>query len=297
MAPISPSSDWTVDVVGRVWGIAVARVVSRHQTSPTRCVLRIVTTSGTELALKVAAESPPGVTGGEHVQHYVAQLRPGLAAPLQPMSTGELSATVNGCRVTLADWVVGHPPDSSTAVWSAIGSALAELHALPPGPRRFALPIPAVARELDQQANEYAFGDDFRNLIPRIRALAVVPEATIHGEINAANTVIGDDGHVTFLDWDQAGVGPLSLDLGYPLSCVFLTEGLNWQLTRAEAFYRAYCRATTTGLPEPADIFAAALLHAMRYLYFANRDARWARIQYAVGHEQELCRALRSFRP
>ena len=45
-------------------------------------------------------------------------------------------------------------------------------------------------------------------------------------------------------------------------------------------------------MPPPEQIFDAALMHAMRYLRFANTHKRWARIGIAISHEASLIEML-----
>lgn len=95
------------------------------------------------------------------------------------------------------------------------------------------------------------------------------------------------------VDWDQAGTGPVAIDLGYPLFCVFLEEDLSWHPDHAGAFYSAYRENSGSDLPSPEQIFDAGLLHAMRYLRFANTSRRWARIEHALSRENEHTETLR----
>ncbi|REF36225.1 phosphotransferase family protein [Thermasporomyces composti] len=147
---------------------------------------------------------------------------------------------------------------------------LARIHALPPVPQPFAIPVQAAANELDQHAADYPFADEFRSLIHRVRRISECPAATIHGEINLSNVAQRPDGELVLLDWDEAGTGPIAIDLGYPLICVFFDEDLTWHADHAVAFYTGYTESSTTPIPSPEQIVDAALMHAMRYLRFAT---------------------------
>jgi thiamine kinase-like enzyme len=96
------------------------------------------------------------------------------------------------------------------------------------------------------------------------------------------------DGELVITDWDAAGTGPVALDLGYPLICVFHDEDLTWHADQASAFYAAYAQNCTTTLPSPEQIVDAAVMHALRYLRFANTVQRWSRLRHAISHEARL---------
>ncbi|MGH3490916.1 MAG: hypothetical protein ACRDP8_23765 [Actinopolymorphaceae bacterium] len=54
------------------------------------------------------------------------------------------------------------------------------------------------------------------------------------------------DGELVLVDWDAAGTGPIAIDLGYPLICVFHDEDLTRHADHAAAFYAAYAENSTT---------------------------------------------------
>ncbi|WP_345482868.1 phosphotransferase [Actinopolymorpha pittospori] len=166
------------------------------------------------------------------------------------------------------------------------------MHALPTVSKDFAIPVQAAANELDQQAGDYPFAEDFRSLTHRVRRISDQPGATIHGEVNLSNVRQRPDGDLVLLDWDAAGTGPIALDLGYPLICVFHDEDLTWHPDHAAAFYAGYAKNSTGTIPSPEQIFDAALMHALRYLRFANTAQRWTRARYAINQEARLLEFL-----
>ncbi len=108
----------------------------------------------------------------------------------------------------------------------------------------------------------------------------------IHGEINEANARRRADGEVVLLDWDQAGIGPVALEYGYPLIAAFVSEDLVIDHDSARGFYRGY-----TGVGGHIDcdrLFDAALFHALRYMWFGEDARRWERILFALSHEHLL---------
>lgn len=271
------------------WGLTRVRVGVRHQTYPSRFVQRLESDQGA-FALKVDRQPGSMVAGSERIQQHVASALPGHAPLIRAALDGELAVVEQGSRFVLQDDVGSGAPDDSRATWGRLGAILGALHALPAIGRPFAIPVGAACDELAIQANGYPFGADLLAMLSRLRQIATSPRATLHGEVNLANAVLGRCGDIALVDWDQAGVRPIALDLGYPLICVFLHLDLTFATEHALAFYRAHAsRARDAAeIPPPGEVFAAALLHALRYLPFADTDQRWARVAEAVRREPEL---------
>lgn len=281
----------SAELLSARWGLTDVTVVERLQTYPTRLVERIVSVQGS-FAVKV--DDAPGalVQGSEQVQSAVARALPRQVPRIVPDLSGGLFVVDQGRRVTVYEDIDGDRPAAIAQTWSALGTILARLHALPAVPRPFGIPVQAAADELARQADDYPFGEDFCPLTQRVRRIRDDPVATIHGEVNLSNVRQRPDGELVLLDWDSAGTGPIAIDLGYPLICVFHDEDLTWHPDHAEAFYGTYAEHSTTPMPPPEQIFDAALMHAMRYLRFANTRKRWARIGHAISQEASLIETL-----
>lgn len=272
------------------WGLSGVWWVARHQSYPTRTVYRIGSHQG-EFAVKVDAEPGELVDGSEVVQAAAHRALPAHVPQVRSTVDDELAVVVCGRRVTVGEDIGGGHPSPTPTTWARLGEILARLHNTASATRPYVVPIPGAVAELTRLATRYPFAEEYRKLIPRVSALSTSPAATIHGEVNGSNVLCRPSGEIVLIDWDNAGTGPIALDLGYPLICVFLAVDLAWHDALAAAFYGAYRRHRTTPAPPAPQIFNAALMHAMRYLQFADHARRWARIQYALDHERELTAA------
>lgn len=286
-----PMTEWESGELAEIlrdrWGLSNISHLERHQSYPTRWVHRIVSDQG-RFAVKVDAAPGSTVEGSEAVQVAAHRALPAHVPQVRPTTNGDLAAVVAAHRMTVVEDIAGGSPSPTTETWAQLGEILARLHAETLEVRPFAVPIGAAVGELERLADRYSFAAEFRGLIPRVASLSATPAATIHGELNLSNVLCRPDGEVVLIDWDNAGTGPIALELGYPLICVFLDIDLTWHARLAEAFYASYRRHRSTLVPTPAGIFNAALMHAMRYLQFADSERRWARIQHALRHEHEL---------
>jgi Ser/Thr protein kinase RdoA (MazF antagonist) len=117
-------------------------------------------------------------------------------------------------------------------------------------------------------------------------------QGLVHGEINLTNAMRRQSGELVLVDWDEAGTGAPVMEAGYPLIVVFLTEDLHFQRELASAFYGGYYGDRSPSAAEKDLLFPAALLHALRYMRFANQEKRWRRVCYAVEHKEKLLAAI-----
>ena len=205
-----------------------------------------------------------------------------------------------GQRVCLMEYIPhGLPgfteaPDRQAQAWQALGQAAAALNAITGYPYAHPITVSGAIAELTAWVEGRPFELRFLALVSRLGALEhSQPIGLIHAEINTANARRRDDGTVVLLDWDEAGNGPAMLEAGYPLITVFLSEqDLMFQHRQAAAFYRGYTGGVSLSRGDRELIFNADLLHALRYMSFANVERRWERICYAVDHEAMLLDVL-----
>jgi Ser/Thr protein kinase RdoA (MazF antagonist) len=117
-------------------------------------------------------------------------------------------------------------------------------------------------------------------------------QGLIHGEINLTNSMCRRNGELVLIDWDECGTGATLIEAGYPLLTVFLTEDLHFHQELAAAFYQEYYGQNQPDEDEKELLFRAALLHALRYMRFANQKKRWQRICFAVAQKDSLLAAI-----
>lgn len=184
------------------------------------------------------------------------------------------------------------PQPAGPRAWQALGQVAAELNAITQYPEPFAVPVDAAVAALAERCSGETFEAEVRRLLPRLAELGRPRRrGLIHGEVNLANARLRGDGTVALVDWDQAGAGPLALEYGYPLIAQFISAStLDFDGAASTDFYRGY--AAGGGTVDADLIFTAALFHALRYMWFADTDARWRRIVWALEREGELVDAV-----
>jgi len=272
------------------WPLDNVSFGASFQSYPTRRVVQIHSAQG-DFVAKIDQQPPAYVAAcqpyavldflaARNFSHVPALLK---TREDQPLFYGA------GQSIALMTYIDGGPPDNQPATWHALGQIAAQVNAFTDCPIVYTIPTAAVIGELRAQAQSHPQKQQFLDFIDQLAPLLNAPTlGLVHGEINAANVRQRRDGTLVLLDWDAAGTGPVVLEAGYPLLVVFLTEALHLQREQAVAFYRGYYGAYRPSPVEQGLLFRAALLHALRYMAFANQPQRWARICYAVAHRDDL---------
>jgi hypothetical protein len=214
-------------------------------------------------------------------------------APLLLLTrAGEVAAsTVLGDAIVMEH--VPHPlredePDS----WLELGAVAATLNGLRGFGEPFVVDVVSAFDEIRAHAVQHGRPAEIEELLAHAAPLQDAPrDAFVHGEINGANARRRGDGTIVLLDWDQAGDGAPALDLGYPLVTTFMAVGTNhFDAVRAAAFATGYQSAG--GRIDPEATFAAAVFHALRYLWFADTERRLARLDAAVRRREDVMDAV-----
>ncbi len=132
---------------------------------------------------------------------------------------GEVAYRSPGCSAVLLRYVAGAEPEPSTEMNHLVGTRLAQLHRIDHDG------LPDKAHWLDdvylpttlaqavtlygenRLARTLAVVDELRGFRP-----SSLPQAIIHGDLGTDNSLIASDGSITFLDWQDVGIGAAVVD-------------------------------------------------------------------------------------
>jgi spectinomycin phosphotransferase len=202
----------------------------------------------------------------------------GVVAPL-PANDGRLWSDREGRRLMVVPWVdapVALNADLEEHHWVALGRLLAAVHALPVAGttdlpssdqphRRLRRAVAALHRHLDEALDlgrTTEAGDDLTRLVldeapmlrvavdallsgadhlhaTRVRSRHGTPHMVCHADPHLGNVLVGDDGGVWLLDWDDAVLGPREQDLLFVLDGGVLAFA-PVTTTQTEAFFTGY---------------------------------------------------------
>jgi len=129
--------------------------------------------------------------------------------------------------------------------------------------------------------------------IATLQQAAQLPITLLHGDCWPHNAIVADDGHITLIDWDCAGLGPAILDLGYLLLTCHLGKPqlptMYADPMLIAAVVRGYCQQRRLTVYELAVLREAVHFDTARRVLASNMFAdvvdNWhedARIQKAL---------------
>ncbi len=202
---------------------------------------------------------------------------------------GKSYQNIDGKLLYVLKYVEGENPKSNPESWRKLGEITASLQSIEGYPYESDFrPVDIIAKHFAERAETLSFGDEYLKLASTIRDFSSLPKTIIHTDISCMNSVETADGNIVFVDWDDAGMGPAVLDVGFPLISQFMSEDGEFQEDNARAFYSSYFSKRTLTEIEKEYIFDAALFIALFYIIYGNTEKRWKRIKWAVENKEKL---------
>lgn len=276
------------------WPLSNVSLGETLQSYPSRKVVRVHAKEG-EFVAKIEQEPPPFETAmktyaifdfltSRHFTHIPSLVKATDGNPL---------VYTHHQSVIVMEFIDGGYPEPTPSTWQGLGQIAAKLNSIQDFPFPYAVPTQSVIQELTDEANNHPDKAQFLAFVDMLLPLLDYSrQGLIHGEINLTNSMRRRNGELVLIDLDEVGTGATVLEAGYPLLTGFLTEDLYFQQDLAAVFYQAYYGQNQPDEYEKELLFRAALLHALRYMQFANQQKRWERICYAVAHKQSLLAAI-----
>ncbi|MFE9694040.1 phosphotransferase [Micromonospora sp. NPDC005806] len=210
---------------------------------PAARLWRATTADGREYAVKLTGGGTPA--GAVVTARLARQGVPGIAAPLTTRD-GRLGAVHDGRRLTVVPWVSDERAPAGglrPAHWRGYGALLAAVHAVPVTDELAGLPredhthasVAAAVRRTDRQLRAVddaadrwtretavhwrAVAPDLARLLAAMDRLGAELRArpaelvVCHGDPHLGNLLLGPDGQVWLIDWDDAVLAPRERDL------------------------------------------------------------------------------------
>jgi Ser/Thr protein kinase RdoA (MazF antagonist) len=276
------------------WPLSGVSFGETFDTYPTRQVIQVHATEGTFVA-KIDRQPPLIETAQQTyvIFDYLSARGFSHIPTLLKTHNGKHLFYTQHQSIAIMEYIDGGHPEPNVSTWQELGRIAARLNSFTDYPFSYAIPTQGVIEELTEQAKSHPYKLQFLEFIALLSPLLdYSKQGLIHGEINLANSMRRQNGQLVLIDWDAVGTGATVLETGYLLFNVFLTEDLYFHRQQASAFYRGYYGEKWPSPAEKDLLFRAALLHALRYMRFANQQKRWLRVCYAVAHKASLLAAI-----
>ncbi|GHO57360.1 phosphotransferase enzyme family protein [Ktedonobacter robiniae] len=196
-----------------------------------KLIYQVGLTDGTGWILRLAPAHDQAMLGelGQLLRFFEEADYP--AERVIPTTEGAMLATVGNRTLCMTTYLTGAPLDYSPTSFKMLGTALGRLHALKPAltytpPKAGMLPAGELAFARQQLTSiEHAVPHDaltqYQWLDTALRSITYgsdLPVTLIHNDCHPANALLSSPGQATLLDWEGAGMGPASIDMGFLLT-------------------------------------------------------------------------------
>lgn len=271
------------------WGISdLRRLVEIKRTPSGRMVFRVDTERGS-YAVKIYAPTRTK----EAVERDIHLLRwmEGVDFPacrLLSTKNGEGYGRIDESYAYVYDWIEGKNPESTMETFEKLGDIMGRLHTIAaryPYPSTFS---PAREREgLLGRAQEKGVSQRHIELLSSIRPMDHLPQGIIHTDIGPHNALERPDGEMVIIDWEDAGQGPMVIDIGWDLEQCLSNDAV-FEIEKARAFLRAYQAHRSLTDEEKGYAYDAALFFAFLYWVDEQKEFGTRRIEWLANHRSEF---------
>jgi len=273
------------------WDIHAPVIVSSFQTFPTREVLAI-SSGDNKFAVKIDS-NPPTEIATKSVIDYLRQRSFTHCPQMIARRNGEFSLQINGTNIAIFEFI---PVELCTPEsWRKLGVVAAKLNQNFDYPRAYQVPPLGVIKELKSWCQGKAFQKSFLDILEKVEPCIGLTTLSglVHGEVNFANARARENGEVVLLDWDNTGMGPIEIELGYPLLSVFLNPTtLVFDYKSATNYYSGYFSITSRSTVKTKTLWGFALLYALRSMTYFDSEHRWSRVQNALNRADDIIKVI-----
>jgi Ser/Thr protein kinase RdoA (MazF antagonist) len=248
--------------IGRAYGLSDLQPLRILNNTVDRAVIAVRSDQG-ELVVKIAGGVPDEKAYRQALTVYPFLDASGFHFVPKALKSreGEIVVDIHSKLVYVTELVRGTLGDFAKDFLRELGGAVAYLHSLV----GFDFPSPVSTRlvisELSERELRAPFHARYRELVNSLPDFESMALGLIHTDIHPGQCVKRSDGSFAIVDWDDAGIGPLALDLGMPIVQAFVDEhSLDLKEVEAASFYRGYASAAQRDVVAPGEIYMAGLL-------------------------------------
>ncbi len=180
--------------------------------------------------------------------------------------------------------------EDTPETWRAVGELMGKLHSLEGYTERTVFTFSSEIPHMLKRAKEFGIGEEYVRLVQNLPNLDILPQALIHTDMSLGNVIQQNNGSLVLIDWDDAGIGTRTLDVGFPLICAFVKDDA-FNAENAKAFYKGYSSKIILMEEELTYLFDAALFFILSYSIFDGsgvHQENWQKAQWAAVHREEI---------
>ena len=287
-------------IIEKEWPLAKVQIVKISPGKDKRVTVRAKSDQG-EFIFKIAARHKlEKVLKRDVAVLQFLENRGFRAAPkILKTRSCHLYQKIGGNLVYAMEHINGVVPKSSPKVWYKLGKVVASLHRIhPPAILKSAFTVVSQRTKMLALARKFKMERNYAETFRKLPNFINLPQAMVHTDVALNNAIQKPNGPLVLVDWDDAGKGPLVLDIGFVLTS-FLTAKLKFERIKANAFFRGYSSIRKIQKYEKIYAVDAGLLFGLSYSIHDKRGidhGYWRWTQYVARHRDMFEKVLGSLK-
>lgn len=222
--------------------------------------------------------------------------------------SGDYIAYEQGSPAYLMEYIKGVEVNEIEDDEFKLGALLAQLHKLQGCPVCSDIDTSKNMASMLTRFDKYPFKNEYDNVVKNLPDFSMLKQSFIHTDVRPKNAIKRTNGEICLIDFDEAGIGSIYIDLGYPLITQFVQfvgrkEGgmvpdinkLEYHYKAAKAFYDGYFSISPMPDDEKMLIFDGAVFMQLLYMPVFGDDAvpyMWRILTFALDNKPLLLSAL-----
>lgn len=194
----------------------------------------------------------------------------------------------------LYEWLEGETPASTIDTFEKLGAKTGLLHTLS---EQYSSASNFSSADVRRLACAEALGKGidlvYIELFQSLSDFMGLPHALIHTDIGPHHALTSPNGEIALIDWEDAGLGPMILDLGWPLEQC-LTNASVFDDEKAKGFLSEYQKHRILTSIEREHLYEATLFFALLYWLSGSGQQEFERkrLEWFIQNKEEFQRIL-----
>lgn len=284
------------DIISKQWGLTDVKLEKEIDVKGDRLIKIISSKKG-----KFVLKGFPFDMTEDRIKRYskalefLGQKKYKLSPSIIKNISGGLYIKYDKRYMYLMEYIDGAQLTESEEDEYKLGQAAAELHTIKDYSYSSCIDVDERINNMKQRFHEHPFKEEYDNIIDSLPDFNKHPQVFIHTDIGPHNAMKTRNGEVIFVDLDDAGMGSVFIDIGFPLICQFVrfqdSGDLRFNYNGAKAFYDGYFSKTKFSREDKEMIFQGAVFMQLMYMpCFGEEHVKylWQILKFGIDNKELL---------
>jgi len=284
------------------WDISELKIISEFKTNGGRNAYKIEAKEGTYVLKMYPPEfEETNIKKYTDALNFISAKSDIKIAPLIYCNKeNALYSKINDRYVYIMEYIEGRLLNDTPQEEYKLGQASANIHKICDYQHRSCLDVQERILNMKNRFSEYPFKNEYDEIVNSLPDFDKYKQTFIHTDIGPHNAIITDDEKIIFIDFDDAGMGSLFIDIGYPLITQFVqinkaTKVIEFNYEKAKAFYQGYKSNFNISQKDKQLIFDGAVFMQLMYMPCYGIEGiqyMWDILKFALNNKDKLLSTL-----